>query len=470
MIGSQQIILDASDWIRGMSSGPEVSDGGFSTQTEAVNLIAEPGVIYAPNTTTDIDTDAVLNTDAEIIATCPDAEAGSPNNRLVMAADDDSEEAEFLRYNGTKLVDVTNGDDATRNYAKGFSDMVVFAGACYFTSKEQLGEWLTASDTFNFTFSAAANTAVPHPLLVYENNLFWADGNLLKRMSAVSGTVSTILTLSTNEYIQALGIDQGSGKMLLSVEYGQNASGLIPRTHKIMWYDGFSNKILKSIHVEDQVYAFHSHGGVTYIGYGENIGYMNGSGVTFLRRLLNVTRLQTQLPYKHNWASIGRNMYVVDGGTVLAMSDIISGRKIFYYALKNKTNANIIDCIFEAGNNTLGFSFAENKARSFPILTTTGLDKLDLRLNWINFPRPVYLRSVSIETVSTGSSGNFSITYTDQAGNSGTFVRLAEITSVSEFSSIPGATNKVKAVKLRIENATENDGIKRIILYYDPAE
>ena len=471
MIGKQQIVLDAATWLKGMSSGSEVSDGGFSDETSDVNLIADPGVLYAPTTASDADTDVIL--DDEIIASCPDAAAGSPFDAMVMTDDGD-----FMTYNGTKLADVTGGQDTTRTYTKGTSDMVPWLGRIYFTSQEQLGEWQLPS-TFNFTFSALANTAAdpPHPLLVFENNLYIADGNLLKRMTTVGGTVSTILTLGTNEFITALGIDPGTGKMLIATSYGQNASDTIARTNKILWYDGFSNKVSKSVIVEDRVTALHTHGGVTYVGYGISVGYLNGSGITFMRRLGNMSLAQAELPYKHNFASIGRTMYIIDGASILARGPIIGEQSIWYYAFENQTNTNKYQAIFNAGNNKLGLSFATTKFRTLDVTSKASLGTWDFYTNWLVFPRPVQIRSIDIHfNEAIVSSANWAFAYFDQSSTSAITSSLASLhgtqTSVTELNDIVGFTNKLSAFKLYINvgTSTENKGIKRIIIRYDFVE
>lgn len=472
MIGQRQVILDVSEWIKGMSSGKYMPDGGFSDDTEAVNMIAEPGVLYAPATLVDGDSDAIL--DDEIIASSPDHAAASPSDRLVVTADGD-----FMRYNGTKLLDVTGGQDTTQTYAKGFTDMVNFDGETYVTSKEKLARW-SGTQTFDFVFASMANTALPHPLVVFENNLYIGDGNLLKRMTAAAGTPATVLTLATNEFIQALGVDPGSGKLLISIVYGQNISGTINRTNKVLWYDGFANKVIKVIRVEDMVTAFHNHSGNVIVGYGVNIGILTGSGIRFLRKLVESALDSTKLPYKHSFASMGSTMCVIDGTKVLAWGPVrTGGDNVFYYIAKNKVNSNIIDAIFNAGNNKLGMSMATSKFRTLDITSKATLDKFDFYTNWVEFPRPIILRAIYYQFVNNLSTANLTLNFDDQS-NGGTERELQQLyaanTATSEFFA-HGArvtstidTGKLYAIRLRIQNSTTNDGLKRIIIYYDFAE
>lgn len=470
MIGTDYKALDASNWIRGMSSGAVIADGGFSNESDDLNLHTVPGVVYGRANVVDGDANTVL--DDEIIASCSDAAAGASFDRMVMTDDGD-----FMTYNGTVLADVSGGQDTTRNYAKGFSDMVSWLGRIYFTSKEQLGEWQLPS-TFNFTFSAFANSGVPHPLLVYENNLYIADGNLLKRMTTAGGSVSTIITLGTGEFIQALGIDPGNGKMLISIVNGQNIGSTLPRRNKVAWYDGNSNKLDKVIDVEEMVTAFHSHQGQLFVGYGKNVGVLTSSGISFLRELTRISLDEAQLPYKHNFASIGKTLFVVDNTRILAYGQIVAGAPRVWYPFAEQ--AATIQSIFNAGNNKLGLSaFVSSTSvfRTINVTTNSTSDGWDLYTNWINFPRPVKIISFDIYFDSTlDSSANLEMSYFDQSSTSAITSSLASLdgtqTNVTQLRKITGFTNPLTSLKLRIRTTTsnENPGIKYLIIYYEQYE
>src|SRR3990167_5587824 len=364
MLAKQQLVIDASEFLKGMSSGPEINDGGFSTQTEAVNPIVEPGVIYAPAAAVDSDTDDRLSTTIEIIASSPDMANLGVDDRLLVGVDSD-DFGTFYRYDGTKIIAVayaevftvtiatpavftstahglaagdrvklrttgalptglcvdtvyfvisagltadafqlstTDGGAAintsgtqsgthrwyTRNYIKGYTDIITYRGETYVTAQQHITRWQN-DNTIDQKFYAFTTANVPHPAIVFENNAFYGDNNLLLRQTTAGGTPATILTLAVGEIIITLGIDPGSGKMLISTTSSLNVSNDKTSINKLHWYDGLSNKVLKVIYVEDQILGFHSVEGITYCGYGQNLGYITGSGVKFLRKLINVT-------------------------------------------------------------------------------------------------------------------------------------------------------------------------------------
>ena len=486
MIGSKSIVLDWQTWLRGMSSSPEIADGGFSSETDAVNLIAQPGVVYAPASAVDSDTDTRLSGNGEIIATSPDMTAFGGNERLLVAADG-SQDGTFFRYNGTKISAAAYATDTTRNYQKGFTDIITFAGEAYVTSKETIVRW-QADNTITqdfFTFDTSYGNTIPHPAIIFENNAFYGSRDssgraILLRQTAAAGTPATILTLTADQIIIALGIDPGSGKMLISTTNSLNISQTIPAINKVLWYDGFSNKVSKSIIVEDMITAIHSHGGTNFVGYGRNLGYLNGAGITFLRKLLNVTNDDTKLPHKHSFASLGQTMYVIDGSQVLAYGPVGSGNPIWYYAHKNRVSSNIYACIFNAGgtsgsaNSKLGLSFATEKFYTFDVVSVATIDELNLFTNWIIFPRPVQIRSLSVQfKAAITSSANYAFTYYDQSqvAIKGTLTYFdGTQTSVTELNNIVGFTDKLTALKIELSFGTDNRGLRLITIYYDPVE
>jgi len=468
MLGRNPLIIDAAEFLKGMSSGSEISDGGFSDESSGLNLIAEPGVVYGPSGIVDADTDTRLT--GNIIASSPDMNVYLGTNRLLVADD-----GSYYSYNGTKIPAVALQTDSTNTYVKGFTDIITFAGRAYVTTKEKLVEWQTPS-TFNNSFASFTNTTYPHPAIVFENNAFYGDGNLLLRQTSAGGALATILTLSADQIIVALGIDPGSGKMLISTANALNISDTLPAIHKVLWYDGFSNKPLKSVIVEDMITAFHSVGGNVFAGYGTNIGYLTGSGITFLRKLANVTLDSSKLPYKHNFATMEGALYVVDGPAILAYGDVLPGRKIWRYCIKNNVNSNPYTAIFNGGNQKLGLCFAAaaSPTKRFWVVDITAkstTDNYDLYTNWYNFPRPVNIKLIHLEWLDAVTTSSWSFVYYDQDGSGSKTLSVdgGNVTSKYEFNLV-GFQQKVTSFKFRATSTTVNKGLKRIIIYYDYAE
>lgn len=473
MIGKKQIVIDANNFVRGMSTTVDTLDGGFSPETTQINFIEEVGVVNARTDSIDGDGDNVLT--GEIIASCPDSVVSLADARIMVTDD-----AKYVSYDGTKLeTELDEDDTGSIVYADGFVDMIPFNGKIYTTNNNNITE-LTRPNTLDKTYMDFDNGAFPHPALVFENNAYYGDGeNLLRQTPTVAPNKTTpILSLSTGHIITALGIDTGTGKMLIATTGTQNVSNTIPSVNKIMWYDGYSNKVIKSIIVEDIVTAFKTVAGVNYVAYGQNIGFLTGSGINFLRRLDNVTLLSTSLPYKQHLTNLGKTLCVVNGDTVVAFGEISPGRKVFHNLIDTGV---ALRAIFDVGSHKLGLSYATN---TFHTLDTSDLSPsvsggaVFYSLNY-QFPRPVHIRSVKVfyktAIAKATAAAIASIQLIDDTGtttNIGTISKDPNNTQKTYTSASFSIKTSTAQLKYNIGAATRTDihGVKRFIIYYDVAE
>jgi hypothetical protein len=224
--------------------------------------------------------------------------------------------------------------------------------------------------------------------------------------------------------------------------------------------------------------------GNTFVGYGNNLGYINGSGISFLRKLKNVSLDNAQLPYKHNFAHVGNTLYVLDGLQVLAYGETIAGRKAFYYVFTNNTNSNKPTMLAEVGSGKLGYAFATTKFYTFDTTSVASSNTISFHTNKYDFERPVYLRSVYVEYADAvvNNDNNRALYYrSEDLQTSYQILRVQNQTSTSLKNesgasvyftdNIVGFTsNKVRSVQFRYNADTVNTGLKRIVVYYDPAE
>lgn len=477
MIAKKELIFDASNWIKGMSSGANIADGGFSNETDGVNLTYDPGVLYASAVGVDSDTDTRLT--GNVIATSPDMALVGVDNRLLVADNDT-----YYRYNGTKIIATPYTGGTASTTAAAFTDIITYRGEAYVSCKERIKRWQnnnTITDLGSFT-----TATVPHPMLVYENNFYAGDANLLLQAVAVNTMPTTILTLDVNQIIMATGTDPSTGLMLISTVSTSDTSDTLPTISKLLWYDGNSAKVTKSVIVEDTILGFHTNSGVTYVGYGKNLGYINGSGISFIRELKNVTNVQAELPYKHHFASIANTLYVLDGLQILAFGEIVTGRKVPYYCFKNNVNSNKQTAIGYGGNGKLVFGFATTKFYSVDTTSVSTTNSLTVYSNRINFPRPITLTGAYVEYASAiiTNDDNRSLYYQTedlqsgflllrvQGTTTGSGLKNISSSSVYFIDNVIGFTppNKMRSLQLRYLASSVNSGLRRIILYYNQYE
>ena len=455
---------------RGMSTSDDLGDQGFSPSTDAVNLIATPGIAYAPCQPTDKST----NVADTIIASCDDA--SHTYDRVFVGT-----AGKFYGWNSTTMTVVAT--DGTRQYSAGKTDMASYGNYVYGTSATYVWEWQVSGASVNQTYFAFPSSsgsyswnpgAMAHPCIVYEGNIYYGNGPQLLRQTVVGGTPTEILLLSNfGEAIIALGIDPGSGKMLISTASTYNASDTINTVNRVYYYDGFSNKALKVSIVDDMITAFKSVGSLVYVGYGLNLGYWDGSGIQFLRKL-NLSFSGDDLLYKHHMTNVGTTLYVIENRQILAHGPVRSaGNRVFYYAFKNYENSNDLQHITSLGQGIIGMSFTTNKFFTWSTTDVSTTNTQVFKTNMFNFPDEVWLERVRIVWKNQVSNNvdPGSIRFNDENGT----IKSVGQTGLFDLTNTSGAANarkdilnvniKVTQVQCELILATVNPGIMRIIGY-----
>lgn len=469
MIGKYQIEIGPEEFVKGMSTSDYLPDGGFSNKTYGLNLAATPGLLTPTSPATDVST----NISDEFIASCEDASASLSNNRYFVDGS-----RNYYSYNGTAITKQKTGTTGT--YTFGITDMLPFNGKFYTTTTSNITEWngtTTLDEAYWTTTKSQAalssGSGQPHPLLVFEKQLWIGDGNKLHAIDTSGTVTNTQIELAPNEAIYALGIDPGTGLMLISTSSSIDLSSSIPAQHYVYFHDGYSAKPRRKVVVDDTVTAFHQTGGIVYVGYGQNIGYWNGNGIEFIRKLNHVSLDLDQLPKKHHFTNIRNTLYVVDGNYVLAFGEVMRGNKIPYYPIKTTNNITVLTAV---GANKLGASTATNKFYTYDMNATvsSGGGSAELYSNHIEFPRPVFIHKIRILT--TG--------FTDAAGNSQLIWYDSDNNPVSTYNSYlvtnPGETRFIfdfdfgghwtQSFKMLLAWGNGLLNVKKIVIYYDVAE
>jgi len=478
MLGANQLVIDASDFTRGMSSSNELPDGGFSPDTDAVNLLSVPGVIYAPALPVDKSTNAT----GHIIASCEDP--SGTYQRLLVSTQLATDDGQLYSADTDGDLTVRGSEDTTNNYIQGRCDMVAYKGEAYITTNEEVIRWssIGSSNTIDTSFFTFNSSLAPHPAQVFEDNVYYGDGNLLRQQTSAGGAPTTILTLPTGSIIVALGIDSGSGKMLISYIGQYNVSGTINTFAKVGFYDGNSLKLSKTVLVEEMVTAFPVSGGTLYCAYGNNLGLWNGAGITFLRKFTGIAYDNTELMYKQHFTNIGNTLYFIDNLQIIAHGAVRQGgNRVFYPVYKNNESANNLFHVYNLGNNLLGFSYSTDQHFTVDISSVASTNTMAFVTNHYRFPRPVVIDSVYIEWVDAVADAATPVTiaYTNRSviGSSGSFLATAVITNNSgsaireTFSDVLGmASDQGRVFSFRFSTATNNYGIARVIFYYHVKE
>lgn len=474
MVGKSQIQIGPNDFLKGMGTNDYANDGGFSPLSYGINLGVKPGALYSAPTKTDVST----NLSGNIIASCEDGQGGS-NPRYFI---DDG--ANFYTYTGTSLLKKRTG---AKTYTVGISDGTPYNGDMYFTSTTDIAKWTYDSafteDWWTGTLSESALSSglgQPHPLLVFEKILWIGDANVLRSYDGSS--VTAALTLGSNETIYALGIDPGTGLMLISVATDINDSDTYPAKNIIYMFDGYSTKPRRKIIVDDLVTAFHPMGSTVFTPYGTNLGYWNGSGISFLRKL-DITYDSQTLVFKHRITNIGNTLYFTNKSYLVAFGEVQSrGQKVFYNIIRNlPSGARNIGFVTNVGSGKLlyadvndGSNTGYNTATTIDTTDATTSSGATLYMNNALLPRPIFVRRVRVFTTgisSTSAFGTGSFVIQDETTNT-TNSRYFINTSATpqyvfdfDFSGL-----KLQSLQVLLGIGTKVYGVTRFIIYYDPAE
>lgn len=482
-LGRKIMVIDGNSFVAGASTSAELPDAGFSPTTTMAQLTNVPGVFFQPAAAVDASTNLV----GDLIASSEDP--------LFLGADrvfvDD--EGNYYTWNGTALTLARTDATNPSGYSFGTTDMNAFDGSIFTTTSTTVVKWVVDS-VFTDNFITGLTSGVRHPLLTYENNQYIGNGNVLRRMTSASdSTAATVLTLSAGQNIVALGIDPGSGKMLISTVQGANASNTRVATAKVLYYNGFSNKVDKVVQVETMVTAFPTSEGGLYAAYGNNLGLWNGSGISFLRQFNDITNNSDQLLYKQHFANIGSTLYLIARKTIWAHGPVkMGGPKVFYPALYNNQLGNARDMTHVAaiGNNKLGFAFNEggvNPEKFYTFDTTSvstsptlGTSLLSNENSLEDFNDGVWLRRAKVyfynsvaNTISPGtiefySSGGIINTI----GNGGSFQLInnsGDAAYIKEIDIGGGTGTRVYDLRVGLTLNTVNPGIRKIEIFADPA-
>lgn len=391
-LGKKIIEVNFVDLVKGQSTSQELGDAGFSPLTDGVQLLALPGILYNPP----IPTDYSVGLIGEMVASCEDP-SGSYARLFVSAGAVNA--GRFYSMSTGYALTQRGSTDSTNQYIQGRTDMIAFDGEAYITNNATLVRWssIGSLDTIDPSFFSFNDATVPHPAITYNNFAYYGDGNLLLRQDAANTSPVTILTLATGVIIVAIGIDPGSGNLLLSLIGQPNLSDTINSGARVAFYDGFSTQVLRYVQVEDMVTAFAPTEGSLYCAYGQNFGLWNGSGITFKKRM-NVNFDNTQLMYKQHFTSIGSTVFFIEKARVIAYGPVRqNGDNIFYPALTNSIGGSDVNLthIVNVGSNQMAMSYASSQ---FAVWDSIGLhaNTQNFFSNNYNFDDEVWIRRARI--------------------------------------------------------------------------
>lgn len=465
----ETIVIDANTFIQGASLNEFTQNGGYSPASRGINHLYAEGKIYMQPEDVDLST----NLEGNFIAGAYDPALGG-NDAYIL-----DNEGKFYTLSGTTLT--KRQTDATYSYVFGTSDMAVFGGNLFATSSTNIAllaglgnlasideDWWTATRAHG-----SLSSTNRHPLVVVEDTLYIADGNLIHSWDGTT-SVPSALTLPSIWGITCM-IKHPNGRDLIAfcsstADYshtrGARSVAFIINTVTL--------EFTQEIPIDAQVEGARLVGGVLYVMYGRNLGYFTDTGIAFLRRLEEIDLQGFRLGYKYHMGDLEGHLLVVEQDHVLAFGDLGAG-KVFWYPITNRPHTGRpLDAILPIGNGQIIYgtetSGGVEKLYKLDFYSTGSTSTTNFYTNKISFPRRVWIRRIDVvhDQFTTGTGiALYNILNTGAADQIAIrSYTLDGATNVSRYD----ANIYTDVLQLLLQWSGSPKGFNKITIYYEPAE
>lgn len=486
MVGKNQIQIDSRQFLQGLATSDYMPDGGIGTSSHNITPVATPGVIRATASAAPVGGDTPL---MQLIASCEDPRTAPSGTvvHVVMVADDGK-----LYTSDDNNLTLRHTPSSSSSYTPEQTDMIAFDGRAYVTRVSDVARvtipntisdaWTVDETWWTVTKSETltGGTTV-HPMLVYESFMWVADAANLHKVDASENITRNVLQLGDSEKITALGVDPATGLMMIASSTVRTNDSYPARSSFVYLFDGYSSKARRRIPIDAQIVSFRNVGGAVYVFTDNTVGLWNGTGITFLRKLTNVSDSSDTAPYKLKTTRSGNTLYVVDGIDLLAYGEVTPGKKVWYPVYRNQTSSGVLNFVCSAGaddNSSISYSphiivnHDTTTVRYLKPLNTTTASTGTLRTPRIYFERPVNIRRVRIFTTGiTTTAGIGGVSILDEDGTTTTpTVSGFVVASGTKYRFDFDFNKGLQELQVNINFATQAFGVSRVVVYYDVIE
>lgn len=449
--------IDWKNFIAGESLSDAMGNGGFSPESYGLNLTKTRGMLYFNESTTDLG-GATLT--GNVIATTYD------KNLLGNDAYFLDDEGAFYYLDGSTLTKAQSTGADT--FVLGTSDIIQFLGNVYATGNTRI-ILLTGSDlaTIDSAWWTGLTTSYRHPLERVEDKLYIGDLNVIHTWDGTT-SVAAAITLPTDVNITSLRKHPDGRNLIAFCGLTANFSHLKGLGGRIYIIDTNLKSWVREIEGVPQVEGSRVVGGVVYCTYGFNVGYFNGNGITFLKKLLT-----SATTYSHNLCDMEGVLVVRDGRNALAYGDLGAGN-VWWNLYKNIDNTSSINNLCYKGDNVMVFSYSDGAGAG--LMKQVDYDNAGVSgvfySNRISFEGEAMIRRFGVlhDRTNTSGTSRFLLTYNDWSGAGQQ--TLADITYVSQdiMKTRVEASLRTDLLQLTITPSNDDLGYRAVRIYYDSIE
>lgn len=457
----QSIVIDKTIWKQSVSISDRHDDGGYSPLKKGHNFEYSQGGILLPQAAPTSITGGVV-TDGIVAMTGDPSFLGND----AYAVDEDGNF--YTIDNGVTTLRQTDG---VKTYDWGNTDMKVFRGELFVTSTTDIanlnGADLSSLDHDWWTTTkgkTALQSTYRHWMEVVEDTLYITDENMLHTWDGTTATHNAFALPDMYNITAMIKATDGRTLMLFASET-VDFSHTRRNAAKCFLIDTVNLEIIREIDIDAQIEGAINVGGVIYLTSGYSLGYWNGDGFSFLRKLETSSRT-----YKHAMTKKDNTLYVRDGNAVLAYGNLGEGN-VFYYPFKHQTASNELNVIFYIGDNKLLTSADTSAQRLNLIDFDTFADQAQWESNFYSFAGKVWIRRIEVQTETLESGGNITFSYVDKNNSASTMMTMtfASDGAISEKKAFCNIFTDI--AKFRVTFAAGNTkGVLKIKIFYEDGE
>ncbi len=317
--------IKGDTFIRGESSSPDLSDGGFSSESYGLNLTKTRGMLQFAESPTEM------------------AGATLTGNIIARAKDGNSlgNDAYFLDDGGAVYTldgsTFTKRQTTSGTFQLGTSDLRQFNLVTYATSQDSLHEF-TGEDlaTSQRLWGGAFNTLYRHPMEIVEDELFIADGNVIYYLNN-AGTTGTAFTLPVGKNVTTMRKAPDGRTLLAFTGERIDFSHVVGQSGNVYYCNPIIRDWEREVSLPAQVEGSITSNGITFCTWGKNFGYFNGSGLVPLKRFDT-----SATTFSHSMENMEDILLVRDGTYVLAYGNLGAGNVWWRPHKESTSNINVL--------------------------------------------------------------------------------------------------------------------------------
>ena len=442
-----KLVINAKDFVLGASETDAYQNKGYSPDDKGANINYIKGLLSPSMSLT-----AKAGTVYKPIAVTQSVETSDP---VLLGTNTTNDDGYVYQFNDVSSEGTQKLTDSTKNYQFGVSDIVYYKGNYYATSTTDVAlinsalDSITANWWTNTLSLTALNSSYPHPMLIFDDVLYIADGNLIHIYNGSAGT-HTYHTLPTGSIISAWVIH--NNKIYIAVR------GQLPK--KVYIWDGTSPQYEDQFTTREQVYSMYVYNGQLLLFLETTVSRWTGVSLDPIFRGYNTVYKHQIMQYQDLlYFTYGQHLVCWDGEYISYPYSTANG------ALSSYT-INFLHCSYYVWmtiniNNT---NYNTSKGSSDGVGYWRG--------NRYEFGQNCYIRKLVVELYTPLASGSeIEFYFYDHNGISQTIGTMTYASdgavSIKEFNNI---NIKTYSIQPRVYFKANGKSIRQLTIYYEPTE